>query len=108
MFEARGQDTDGFHTGSIFRYNIAGTTKVVISSVELMDEFCDEKRFVKAVRGPLEEIRSAVKDGLFTAYDGEKNWGIAHRILMPAFGPLSIQGMFDGNIISPPLLEIVA
>ena len=34
-------------------------------------------------------------DGLFTAYKGEENWGIAHRILMPAFGPLSIRSMFD-------------
>lgn len=85
-------------TGPIYRLNIAGTTKVVISSVELMDEFCDEKRFVKVVSGALNEIRNGAGDGLFTAHDGEKNWGIAHRILMPAFGPLSIQGMFDGNL----------
>lgn len=26
---------------------------------------------------------------------GEENWGIAHRVLMPAFGPLSIRGMYD-------------
>lgn len=26
---------------------------------------------------------------------GEVNWEIAHRVLMPAFGPLSIRGMFD-------------
>ncbi|RYP37718.1 hypothetical protein DL766_001367 [Monosporascus sp. MC13-8B] len=25
----------------------------------------------------------------------EPNWGIAHRILMPAFGPMSIRSMFD-------------
>jgi cytochrome P450 / NADPH-cytochrome P450 reductase len=35
-----------------------------------------------------------VHDGLFTAREGEEAWGIAHRVLMPAFGPLSIQGMF--------------
>lgn len=33
-------------------------------------------------------------DGLFTARQEETNWGIAHRVLMPAFGPVSIQGMF--------------
>ena len=33
-------------------------------------------------------------DGLFTAREEETNWGVAHRILMPAFGPASIQGMF--------------
>lgn len=43
----------------------------------------------------MKEIRAGVHDGLFTAKMGEENWGIAHRILMPAFGPLSIQGMFD-------------
>ena len=34
-------------------------------------------------------------DGLFTAYHGEHNWGVAHRALVPAFGPLGIKGMFD-------------
>ena len=43
----------------------------------------------------MQEVRNGVHDGLFTARDGEENWGIAHRILMPAFGPLSIRGMFD-------------
>lgn len=28
-------------------------------------------------------------------YDGEEEWGIAHRVLMPAFGPLAITNMFD-------------
>jgi cytochrome P450 / NADPH-cytochrome P450 reductase len=47
------------------------------------------------VAGPLKEIRNAVEDGLFTAFPGEHNWEVAHRVLMPAFGPLSIRGMFD-------------
>lgn len=34
-------------------------------------------------------------DGLFTAREDEVNWGVAHRILMPAFGPASIQAMFN-------------
>ncbi len=25
----------------------------------------------------------------------EENWGIAHRVLMPAFGPAAVRGMFD-------------
>lgn len=40
-------------------------------------------------------VREGVHDGLFTAFDGEANWDIAHRILAPAFGPMSIRGMFD-------------
>lgn len=45
--------------------------------------------------GPLEQIRNGVHDGLFTAYPGEPNWGVAHRTLVPAFGPLGIKDMFD-------------
>ncbi|KAL4897777.1 cytochrome P450 [Aspergillus ambiguus] len=44
----------------------------------------------------LKEVRNCVNDGLFTAnYPGEENWEIAHRVLIPAFGPLMIRGMFD-------------
>lgn len=60
-----------------------------------MNEICDEKRFTKKVSGALNEIRNAVEDGLFTAHFGEHNWEIAHRTLVPAFGPLSIREMFD-------------
>ncbi|KAG5916460.1 hypothetical protein E4U42_007658, partial [Claviceps africana] len=39
-------------------------------------------------------VREGVHDGLFTAHDDEPNWGKAHRVLTPAFGPLQIQAMF--------------
>jgi cytochrome P450/NADPH-cytochrome P450 reductase len=48
-----------------------------------MNEVCDEKRFTKIVSGGLEQMRNGIKDGLFTAYPGEHNWEIAHRVLMP-------------------------
>lgn len=68
-----------------------------ISSQQLVDEVFDEERFAKVVSGGLNEIRNGVHDGLFTAnYPGEENWAVAHRVLVPAFGPLSIRGMFDG------------
>ncbi len=35
------------------------------------------------VSGALEQIRNGVHDGLFTAYPGEHNWEVAHRVLMP-------------------------
>jgi cytochrome P450/NADPH-cytochrome P450 reductase len=36
--------------------------------------------------------------GLFGAKsENDDDWGQAHRILMPAFGPMAIQGMFDGE-----------
>jgi cytochrome P450 / NADPH-cytochrome P450 reductase len=61
----------------------------------LLNELCDENRFMKGVSGPLEQVRNGLKDGLFTAYHREPNWGIAHRTLVPAFGPLGIKDMFD-------------
>jgi cytochrome P450/NADPH-cytochrome P450 reductase len=64
------------------------------SSQALVHELCDDKRFRKPVQAALAEIRNGVHDGLFTAREEEPNWGIAHRVLMPAFGPASIQGMF--------------
>lgn len=73
-------------------------SRVFISSHELAEEVFNEERFSKVVSGGLQEIRNGVHDGLFTAnYPGEENWAIAHRVLVPAFGPLSIRGMFDGK-----------
>jgi hypothetical protein len=43
----------------------------------------------------LVELRALLGDGLFTAYDTEKNWWMAHRILVPTFGPLGLRKMFD-------------
>ena len=82
--------------GSCWTFSIAGNSRVVIGSQELMNEVSDESRFSKIVSSALKEVRNGTHDGLFTAYGPEeKNWGIAHRILLPAFGPLSIRNMFD-------------
>ncbi|CAE6373196.1 unnamed protein product [Rhizoctonia solani] len=93
--------------GEIFALNLLGKSVVAISSVKLAQEVLDEKRFHKAVGTALVEVRNLVSDGLFTAYHGEANWGIAHRILMPAFGPLSIKSMFDDmfDVISQLVLK---
>ncbi|KAG8707689.1 hypothetical protein FRC09_001668 [Ceratobasidium sp. 395] len=93
--------------GEIFMLNLMGKEVVAVSSVALAQEVLDEKRFHKGIGGALVEVRNLVSDGLFTAYHGEKNWGIAHRILMPAFGPLSIKGMFDDmfDVISQLVLK---
>ncbi|KAH7006759.1 cytochrome P450 [Ilyonectria destructans] len=81
--------------GPIYKLNLAGSEKLFISSRELMDEVSDEKRFTKLVSGPLFQLRNAVGDSLFTAHSNEPNWDVAHRVLMPAMGPLAIRGMFD-------------
>lgn len=81
--------------GEIYRLRFPGRTVVVVSTHALVNETCDEKRFRKSVNSALAHVREGVHDGLFTAKMGEVNWEIAHRVLMPAFGPLSIRGMFD-------------
>ena len=81
--------------GEIFKLNILGREAFFVSSVELLNEICDEKRFHKAVEGSLAQVRNGIGDGLFTAFHGEPNWELAHRVLVPAFGPIGIQHMFD-------------
>ncbi|EWZ28976.1 cytochrome P450 [Fusarium oxysporum Fo47] len=81
--------------GEIYRLKFPGRSVVFLSTQALVNETCNEKRFKKCVNSALTELREGVHDGLFTAKLGEENWGIAHRVLMPAFGPLSIQSMFD-------------
>lgn len=80
---------------------------------ELFNELCDEKRFTKHPAGGIKELRHGLGDGLFTARFGEHNWEVAHRILVPVFGPLAISKMFDGthpshkSLEQPPLLLIL-
>ena len=89
--------------GPIFKLNLGGSDRVFIANIELLDELCDEKRFTKSTKGALEQMRYGIGDGLFTANEGEHNWAVAHRILMPAFGPLSIKAMFGGTLYLAPL-----
>ncbi len=81
--------------GPIYKLTIFGADMYVVSSQALVDELSDEKRFQKRIHGPLKEIRAFAGDGLFTAYNSEPNWAKAHRLLMPAFGPLGVRSMFD-------------
>jgi cytochrome P450 / NADPH-cytochrome P450 reductase len=81
--------------GPIFRLTLGGRTMTVLGSQELVNEVCDESRFSKKVYRPLEMIRDFTGDGPFTAYNDEPNWAKAHRLLIPAFGPIGIRSMFD-------------
>ncbi|KKF96040.1 NADPH--cytochrome P450 reductase [Ceratocystis platani] len=81
--------------GPIFRFKIGSSSRVIVSSRELVHDCCDQSRFQKSVKGSLSQVRNGVHDGLFTAKAHEPRWGVAHRILIPAFGPVSMHGMFD-------------
>lgn len=60
----------------------------------LCQELCDEKRFRKFVGGPIVEIRYAVHDSLFSAFDNEASWGVHHRILAPMLTPTAVADHF--------------
>ncbi|MCJ1377521.1 hypothetical protein MMC17_000616 [Xylographa soralifera] len=81
--------------GPIFEVRLMQGSYVVCADYELYNELCDEKRFTKDPAGGLSELRHGLGDGLFTAKFGEHNWDVAHRVLVPAFGPLAISEMFD-------------
>ncbi|KAK5658189.1 hypothetical protein OQA88_2162 [Cercophora sp. LCS_1] len=81
--------------GEIYRIRLPGENLIVINSQRLVHEVCDETRFEKVIESILGQVRNGVRDGLFTAHNYEPNWGLAHRVLMPAFGPMPIQNMFS-------------
>ncbi|CAI6265607.1 unnamed protein product [Periconia digitata] len=93
--------------GDIFRLQIAGRNLIICSSYETVKDTFDWSRFEKPIMGTLVELRAMVGDGLFTARTDEKNWAIAHRVLMPVFGPIGIRKMFDNmmDIISQMVLR---
>ena len=85
--------------GPIVKFTIAGNQAIIVGGFELFDELCDETRFYKLLGGKLAEAsKSAQARGLFTAStEKDEDWGQAHRILMPAFGPLAMEEMFNGK-----------
>ncbi|KAF2787026.1 cytochrome P450 [Melanomma pulvis-pyrius CBS 109.77] len=83
--------------GPIWKFHLGNEERIVVGSQALLNEVCDETRFVKVIAATLNQARNGVQDGLGTAHGPkERNWGIAHRILAPHFRPIAIQDMFGG------------
>ncbi|MFF1934395.1 cytochrome P450, partial [Streptomyces sp. NPDC058228] len=78
----------------IFSMDIAGQENVFVYDPDLVTEVCDETRFGKPIFAPLSHVRDYTGAGLFTAHDDEEVWGMAHRILMPAFSQRAMKGYF--------------
>lgn len=84
-------------TGPIFRIKVLGHQIVFVANAVYLEEICDESRFRKCVAGPIVEIRAAVHDSLFTAYNSEMEmWGIAHRIMAPLVSSDAVREEFWG------------
>ncbi|MGW4519104.1 bifunctional cytochrome P450/NADPH--P450 reductase [Streptomyces sp. NPDC004393] len=78
----------------IFSLDIAGQENVFVYDPDLITEVCDETRFAKPIFAPLTHVRDYTGAGLFTAADDEEVWGMAHRILMPAFSQRAMKSYF--------------
>ncbi|MFG2948438.1 bifunctional cytochrome P450/NADPH--P450 reductase [Streptomyces adustus] len=78
----------------LFSLDIAGQDNVFVYDPDLITEVCDETRFGKPIIAPLSHVRDYTGAGLFTAADDEEVWGMAHRILMPAFSQRAMKGYF--------------
>ncbi|KAI1328224.1 cytochrome P450 [Xylariaceae sp. FL0255] len=92
--------------GEIFQIKVLGQTIVFAASAALAEELCDETRFRKFVGGPIVAIRDAVHDALFTAYDNEPMWGVAHRIIAPKLSPTALaDGFVEMRDITSELFE---
>ncbi|KAI0354817.1 fatty acid hydroxylase [Trametes cingulata] len=94
--------------GEIYQLSMLGEKRIIANSYQLQNELSDEKRFMKKVSGNLNVVRCATGDGLFTAHvPEEKNWYIAHRLLMPSFNAAGVYRMTDDmmDIISQLVLK---
>ncbi|KAL1888068.1 hypothetical protein Sste5346_009805 [Sporothrix stenoceras] len=82
--------------GPIIKLSLGGNDRLFVGGFDIFDELCDETRFYKLPPPALVQNAPARARGLFTSpSEKDADWLQAHRILMPAFGPLAIQNMFD-------------
>lgn len=81
--------------GPLLRLEVPGRRFLVAGNHALIDEACDTTRFAKQLPAPVERLRVLGGDGLFSAYNDEPNWALAHRILMPAFSQDAMRQYHD-------------
>ena len=58
---------------------------VFVLSADLCAQVSDDTTFDKALAPSVHALRVFAGDGLFTAYTDERNWAVAHDLLVPAF-----------------------
>ncbi|MFF4731893.1 cytochrome P450, partial [Streptomyces mirabilis] len=79
----------------LYGMEIAGIEQVFVWDPDLVAEVCDETRFFKQIdKTPLAHVRDYTGAGLFTAHQHEEEWGMAHRVLLPAFSQRAMKGYF--------------
>ncbi|KAK8075467.1 hypothetical protein PG997_010130 [Apiospora hydei] len=80
----------------IFQLDLGMTyPRVFVGSRELVNEMADDTRFVKFTHRLHQEMRAVFGDGLFSAESTDPAWWKAHRLLVPALGPVGLSKMFN-------------
>lgn len=81
----------GKELGPIFERNVLGNRFVFVSGADMVADLSDESRFAKHLAPGVKALRGIGGDGLFTAYNSERNWGRAHNLLAPAFSQTAMR-----------------
>ncbi|MFD7131193.1 cytochrome P450 [Streptomyces sp. NPDC059894] len=71
--------------GPVFRRRALGREVVFVWGARFAADLADETRFAKHVGLGVANLRPVVGDALFTAYNHEPNWQLAHDVLAPGF-----------------------
>ncbi|MFJ9722254.1 cytochrome P450 [Streptomyces sp. NPDC101209] len=71
--------------GPIYRRKAFNREFVFVWGADLVADLADESRFAKHVGLGVANLRPVAGDGLFTAYNHEPNWQLAHDVLAPGF-----------------------
>ncbi|WP_326841823.1 cytochrome P450 [Streptomyces sp. NBC_01558] len=82
----------GRQLGPIFRRKAFSNEIVFVWGADLAAELADESRFAKHVGLGIANLRPVAGDGLFTAYNHEPNWQLAHDVLAPGFSREAMEG----------------
>ncbi|MFF8970123.1 cytochrome P450 [Streptomyces sp. NPDC014995] len=75
----------GRRLGPVFRRRVFGREFVFVGGGRFAADLADETRFAKHVGLGVANLRPVVGDALFTAYNHEPNWQLAHDVLAPGF-----------------------
>ncbi|WP_320778018.1 cytochrome P450 [Streptomyces sp. CRN 30] len=78
--------------GPVFRRRAFGKEFVFVWGAALTAELADDTRFAKHVGLGVANLRPVAGDGLFTAYNHEPNWQLAHDVLAPGFSREAMAG----------------
>ncbi|MFJ5531994.1 cytochrome P450 [Streptomyces sp. NPDC093261] len=78
--------------GPIFRRKYFSREIVFVWGGRLAADLADESRFAKHVGLGVANLRPIAGDGLFTAYNDEPNWQLAHDVLAPGFSREAMAG----------------